>query len=85
MGAAVTPLRRRSTVRDAAAAGRRELLVALRDKIASEIDSGDIHARDLASLSRRLVDISEQLEAFDDAADGISVAAALPDEEWSGE
>ena len=57
--------------------------MALRDKIAGEID-GDCHPRDLASLSRRLVDISEQLELSGSVSDGIAVAAAIKDEEWTG-
>lgn len=82
---AVTRFRRRSkSVAAAAAAGRRELLIALRDKIAEEIDGG-VPARELASLSLRLVDIVESLELLDDAADGIAVAALTPDEVWRGE
>lgn len=77
----VTRIRRRPGVAEAAALGRRELLVALRDKIADVID-GKVSARDLASLSRRLVDIADQLELVDDAADGIAVAALTPDEKW---
>lgn len=75
---------RRAGVADAARLGRRELLVALRDKIAAELDSG-VPARELASLSRRLVDISDQLELVDHAADGIAVAARTPDEAWSAD
>ena len=82
MSAVVSPIRRRGSVSWAAAEGRRELLVALRDKIAGEID-GDCHPRDLASLSRRLVDISEQLELSGSVSDGIAVAAATEDEAWS--
>ena len=75
---------RRAAVTEAARLGRRELLVALRDKIAGELDSG-VPARELASLSRRLVDIADQLEFLDVAADGIAAAARTPDEMWSGE
>lgn len=77
----VTPIRRPGAVSAGAAAGRRELLEALRDKIADAIDGG-VSGRDLAALSRRLVDISEQLELVDSAADGIAVAALTPDVEW---
>lgn len=75
---------RRAGVAAAATRGRRELLVALRDKIASEIDRG-VPARELASLSRRLVDIADQLELVDVAADGIAVAALTPDEAWGAD
>ncbi len=64
--------------------GRRELLVALRDRISDELDAG-VPARDLASLSRRLMGIAEQLELSDAADDAIAQAAALPDEPWGGD
>lgn len=73
------------TVKSAAARGRRELLTSLRDKIAADIDQG-VPARDLASLSKRLLDISKELEDLETAedGDGISAAAATPDEPWGG-
>lgn len=71
------------TVQVAAGASRRDLLVALRDKIAGEIDEG-VPARDLASLSKRLLEIAEQIAALDaeDQQDEVSDAAATPDESW---
>ncbi len=78
---AVTPIRRRPSVTEAAASGRRELLVALRDRIAGELDSG-VAARDLAALSRRLLEIAEQIVSLDTAADGIALAAATADVVW---
>ena len=77
--------RRPRTVKSAAGKSRRELLTALRDKIAADIDSG-VPARDLASLSKRLLDISKELDDLSAAQDGddISEAAATPDEQWSG-
>jgi hypothetical protein len=73
------------TVRSAAGESRRKLLTALRDKIASDIDDG-VPARDLASLSKRLLDISKELDELSTAEDGddISRAAGTPDEPWSG-
>lgn len=85
MAGSVTPIRtqarRGGAVSRAAAGSRRELLEALRDKIAADIDKG-VPARDLASLSRRLMDISAELESLDDDQDDISHAAATPDEDW---
>ena len=71
------------TVKAAAAGTYRELLVALRDNIAGQIDEG-IQARDLASLSRRLLEISKEIEAIDaaDNGDDIGEAAVTPDEDW---
>lgn len=71
------------SVKGAASGSRRDLLVALRDKIASEIDEG-VPARDLASLSMRLLTITEQIAEIDAAESGDDVgdAAATPDERW---
>ena len=68
----------------AARAGRRELLEALRDKIAGELDAG-VGAREMASLTLRLLDISAELDGVIAAeeGDGIAEAAATPDETWS--
>ena len=68
----------------AAASSRRDLLVALRDTIAAQIDDG-VPARDLASLSLRLMAITEELEALESAQDGDDVgnAAGAPDEEFA--
>ena len=56
------------------------MLIALRDKIASDIDKG-VGARDLASLSLRLMDISEQIEELESKTGGVVAdAAQTPDE-----
>lgn len=71
------------TVRAAADAGdRRGLLVALRARIASDIDNVNTPARDLAALSRRLLEIAKEIEAIDahDEGDAVGAAAATPDE-----
>ena len=81
------PKRRRSAVKNvsgaASSGSRRDLLVALRDQIAGEIDAG-VPPRDLASLSLRLLAISESIAEIDAAEDGDDVgkAAAAPDEVW---
>lgn len=71
------------SMKAAAAGSYRDLLVALRDNIAGQIDEG-IQARDLAALSRRLLEISKEIEAIDaaDNGDDIGEAAVTPDEEW---
>lgn len=72
------------SVKSAAGSSLRDLLVALRDKIAGDIDEG-VPARDLASLSRRLLDISEQIAKIDadEKGDDVGDAADTPDEAWS--
>lgn len=78
--------RRATTVKSAAATGdRRQLLVALRSRIAADIDNPNTPPRDLAALSRRLLEIARELEmlAAEDKADDIGEAAATPDQEWA--
>lgn len=72
-----------ATVHGAASGTRRDLLVALRDKIAGEIDGG-VPARDLASLSMRLLTLAEQIAEIDaeESGDDVGDAAATPDERW---
>ena len=85
MSASVSPIRRRGRIGAAAASGdRRQLLEAIRDSISAELDKG-VPPRDMASLSKRLVDISNELDALDDLSDDISYAAATPDEAWVAE
>lgn len=71
------------SIKDAAAGSARDLLVALRDNIASQIDAG-VPPRDLASLSRRLLEIARDIAAIDaeGAGDDVGDAAATPDEPW---
>lgn len=74
------------TVKSAADSGvRRDLLVALRTRVAVDIDNPNTPPRDLAALSRRLLEIVKDIEALDAEArvDGIGEAAATPDEEWA--
>lgn len=74
------------TVKVAADSGsRRDLLVALRTRVAVDIDNKNTPPRDLAALSRRLLEIVKDIEALDAEArlDDIGEAAATPDEEWA--
>jgi hypothetical protein len=85
-GAPRRPKTRPLTVRAAADSGiRRDLLIALRARIAADIDNQNTPARDLAALSRRLLEIVKDLEALDaeEKVDDIGEAAATPDEEWA--
>ncbi len=69
------------SVAEAARVGRRELLESLRNHIAEEIDDG-VAPRDLASLSKRLLDIEAELDALVKATDGdeVGLAAETPRE-----
>lgn len=77
------------TIRNAANSGdRRRLLVALRNRIADDLDSGRVQSRDLASLSKRLMDIAREIDAIDkaDAAnDQVSLALDVDDEIIDGD
>lgn len=84
-GEPTAPPAKRKTVTAAAADGdRRELLVALRSRIAQTVEDGSTPARDLAALSRRLLEIAREIEAIDAAGqdDEIGTAAATPDDAW---
>ena len=73
------------TVSQAAAAGDRLAeLVAMRSVIARAIDSEKTLARDLASLSKRLVDIGREIEDLKAESEGdeIGEAADSPDESF---
>jgi hypothetical protein len=80
----VTP--RKKSVTEAASTGtHRELLVALRDRVASTVADPNCPPRDLAALSRRLQEIAKEIAALDaaDGGDDVRVAAATPDEGWT--
>jgi len=54
------------TVTEAAASGTtRELLVATRDRIATSVESPNTAARDLAALTKRLMETVRDIEAID--------------------
>ncbi len=72
-----------SVAKAASSENRRETLVALRDRLARTIDSPRTAPRDLAALSRRVMDIISEIEAIDQAKagedhDGVSTE----DEGW---
>lgn len=71
------------SVKDAASKGTpRELLVALRDRIAEDLDSRATLARDLASLSKRLMELQREIAAIDAQAEQEGKGGAVPDEDF---
>lgn len=63
------------TVTEAAERGtQRDLLVALRSRIAKTVESPDTPPRDLAALSKRLTDLSKEIAALDARAEGEGAA-----------
>lgn len=75
------------TVSEAAATGTtRDLLVTMRDRIAKTVEDVKCPPRDLASLSRRLMEIAKEIEQLD-AQDAQEVArsGSVADEAFSAE
>lgn len=58
--------------------------MALRDAVAADLDAG-VPARDLASLSKRLMEIQREIRSIDaeENGDDVGDAAATPDESFS--
>ena len=58
--------KRKMTVTQAASEGStRELLVAMRERVARAVENPDTPARDLAALTKRLMDIAREIKAID--------------------
>jgi hypothetical protein len=64
----------------------RELLVAMRDRIAKAVRNEDCPPRDLAALTRRLQDIAKEIESIDlRAKQEADTDAIAEDEDWDAE
>lgn len=77
------PAKAKSVAEAAAGGSHRELLVAMRERIAVTVSNPTCPPRDLAALTRRLQDIAKEIEALDlrakeEAAEG----GVIPDEAW---
>jgi hypothetical protein len=71
------------TVSQAAKDGdARELLAAMRDRIALAVESPTTAPRDLAALSRRLIEIAKEIEAIDLRAKQEDEGAEVDDERF---
>ena len=81
------PAVKMSVAQAAASGDHRSLLVAMRERIATTVSNPDCPPRDLAALTRRLQDISKEIEALDLRAreEGADAADVAADEEWSAE
>jgi hypothetical protein len=87
---AKTPLRvaqagetvRPKTVSEAASGGSQlELLVAVRSRVAKAVEDPGTPARDLAALTKRLIDVAKEIEAIKaEAEDGDT--SGIPDEDF---
>ena len=70
----------KSVTKAASEGTHRELLVAMRDRIAKTVESPDCPPRDLAALSRRLMEIAKDIEAIDLAAKQEAEGGVVEDE-----
>lgn len=75
------------TITEAAEAGdHRELLVAMRSRIARAVQDTECPPRELAALTRRLQDIAKEIDALDiQAKEEARQDGVTPDEEWTAE
>lgn len=62
------PARKLSVAQAATGGSHRDLLVAMRDRIAVTVSDPDCPPRDLAALTRRLQDIAKEIDAIDQRA-----------------
>ena len=81
------PAVKMSVAQAAASGDHRSLLLAMRERIATTVSNPDCQPRDLAALTRRLQDISKEIEALDLRAreEGADAADVAADEDWSAE
>jgi hypothetical protein len=76
------------SVTEAAEKGsHRDLLVAMRTRLAKAVQAPDCPPRDLAALTRRLQDVAREIHAIDarDGHDALGEAVASADDEWDAE
>ena len=79
------PSVQKSVTAAAAAGSRRELLVSVRDRVAIAVEDASTPARDLAALTRRLMEIARDIEAIDVKESGESQSAEVTDEDFDAE
>ena len=78
---------KRLTVTEAAALNdHRQLLIALRDRLAQSVASTSVNPVALAALTRQMTLISKELSVLSAREDGdpVGEAAQTPDEAWDG-
>ena len=75
--------KRTFTVTSGACEGtRRDLLVAMRSRVATAVEDLSTPARDLAALTRRLMEIARDIEVMDAKAEEADGGSSTPDEHW---
>jgi len=65
---------------------RRDLLVSMRARVATAVEDPNTPARDLAALTRRLMEIAKDIDAIDaKEAEEVRVGGATEDSTWESE
>ena len=64
-GEKVAPSKPKTVTQAAKGGSQRELLAAMRDRIAVAVEDVTTPARDLAALTKRLADVAREIEALD--------------------
>lgn len=78
------PAKPPQTVADAVLSGsKRDVLVAMRARIAKAVDDPKTPKRDLAALTKRLIEVMGDIDTIDAQPEGDD-AATVPDEQWDG-
>lgn len=81
--ASAAATRRVLSVTKAAADGSHlELLEAMRDRVAKTVEDVNTPARDLAALTRRLMEITKEIEAIHSAAEQEAAESHVDDEDF---
>ena len=77
--------RKRLTITEAAADGSvKDQLIALRTRVAKAVEDPNCPPRDLAALSRRLIEIAKEIDAIEVAElEEAGGASQTPDEKWT--
>lgn len=81
------PRKRKFSITEAADKGNhRDLLVAMRERVAKTVQDPNCPPRDLAALTRRLQEIAREIEAIDARAEEEALEGGpIPDEAWNAE
>lgn len=75
-----TPVKPKTVSEAADGGSTRDLLVAMRTRIAKAVEDANTPARDLAALTKRLVEVVRDIEAIDAREDEAGARGELPDE-----